>query len=345
MTQSNDRFQQHIHVFRGVAIILIVCAHTVPSLDWTNHPLLGAFFNAVANQSSIFFFFIAGYLFQHLSTKFEYRRYLRQKVRTVILPYLLLSIPALIVFTLLIQRVGMWSWFYELPIWEQVALFLLTGKHLAPLWFVPTISLFYLAAPLFLWIDRRYPVAYWLTVPLLILSGYLGRGGEWGPLNFAQHLLPFYLLGMAVCHYQVKALLLIQRWWPLLAIVAIVSLFGRALEWETPPFWQVPFKLCMVLLLTWLLWKYHRIFGSRLDYIADISFGIFFIHAYFIIIFKLVAVYLVSGEIYKGLNTTVFEGNVLSYFAYVGVVLASSVLMIWLTKQVFKSNSRMIIGA
>ena len=26
------------------------------------------------------------------------------------------------------QRTGMWSWFYDLPVWEQVGLFLLTGK-------------------------------------------------------------------------------------------------------------------------------------------------------------------------------------------------------------------------
>ncbi|MCZ4313783.1 acyltransferase [Comamonadaceae bacterium G21597-S1] len=345
MAKNTDQFQQHIHVFRGIAIILIVCAHTVPSLDWSKSLLLGSFLNAIANQSSIFFFFIAGYLFQYLSKGFVFSRYLKQKLRTVIFPYLLLSIPAIVVFTLMTQRVGMWSWFYELPIWGQTGLFLLTGKHLAPLWFVPTISLFYLAAPLFLFVDRRFPLAYWLIVPLLVLSGYLGRGGPLGPLNFAQYLLPFYLLGMVCCHYKDRSLQLIGRFWPLLALIAMGSLFGRALDWPSPPFWQVPFKLCMVLLLTWLLWKYHHVFGSSLDYIADISFGIFFIHAYFIIALKLIAVYLVSGEIYKGVDTTVFDGGLLMYFSYVAVVLLVSVAVIWLTKKVFKKNSRMPIGA
>ena len=59
---KENQYQQHIHVFRGVAIIFIVFAHTIPSLDWTDWPLTGKLIDAVANQSSIFFFFIAGYL-------------------------------------------------------------------------------------------------------------------------------------------------------------------------------------------------------------------------------------------------------------------------------------------
>ncbi len=173
--KHENEYQQHIHVFRGVAIIFIVFAHTIPSLDWTNWPLPGKLIDSLANQSSIFFFFIAGYLFQHLSARFSFSKYLKQKLKTVIAPYVLLSIPALFVFTVLTQRTGMWSWFYDLDIWQQVALFMLTGKHLAPLWFVPTIALFYLVAPLLIWIDRKLPQGYWLILPLLALSTYLGR--------------------------------------------------------------------------------------------------------------------------------------------------------------------------
>lgn len=153
LEQKND-YQQHIHVFRGVAIIFIVCAHTIPSLDWSENPVLGRVIDALVNQSSIFFFFIAGYLFQHLSERFNFGKYIFQKFKTVIVPYLILSIPAIFIFTVLAKRTGVWSWFYLLPVWEQVALFLLTGKHLAPLWFVPTITIFYFFAPFF-FVDRQ----------------------------------------------------------------------------------------------------------------------------------------------------------------------------------------------
>ena len=85
LEQKND-YQQHIHVFRGVAIIFIVCAHTIPSLDWSENPVLGRVIDALVNQSSIFFFFIAGYLFQHLSERFNFGKYIFQKFKTVIVP-------------------------------------------------------------------------------------------------------------------------------------------------------------------------------------------------------------------------------------------------------------------
>jgi peptidoglycan/LPS O-acetylase OafA/YrhL len=345
MTSEDDKFQQHIHVFRGVAIILIVCAHTVPSLDWSANPVLGKVLHAIANQSSIFFFFIAGYLFQYLSTRFSFGRYMSQKLKTVILPYLILSVPALIVFTLLTRRIGMWSWFYDLPIWGQMGLFLLTGKHLSPLWFVPTITLFYLAAPIFLFIDRRFRLGYWVIVPLLILSGYLGRGGQLGPLNFALYLLPIYLMGMVFCRYRVQAIKLVSLFWPLLLVVALIGMAGILLSWEKPPYWQVPMKVALTLLITWLLWRHHQIFGTRLNYIAEISFGIFFIHAYFISLIKSVMYLLVTGQMYVGGGAEVIPGTAIIFVAYVGSVLGVSVATIWLAKKVFKGRSRMLIGA
>lgn len=345
MAIGDDKFQQHIHVFRGVAIMFIVCAHTVPSLNWSNNPMLGRIIDAVANQSSIYFFFIAGYLFQYLSAGFTYGRYLRQKLRTVILPYLILSIPALIVFTLLTKRIGMWPWFYDLPVWGQLGLFLLTGKHLAPLWFVPTITLFYLAAPLFLFIDRQFRLGYWIILPLILLSTTIGRGGQLGPLNMALFLLPIYMLGMVFCRYRAAALPLVQRWWPLLALVAAVSFAANILEWPIPPYWQMPLKASLALLITWALSRYHGVFGTRLDYIADVSFGIFFVHAYFILVVKVASVYLVTGEIYRGEGGDVIPGTLLIFVAYAGVVLGASVGMIWVVKKLLGKNSRMLIGA
>lgn len=345
MKNADDRFQQHIHVFRGLAIILIVCAHTIPSLDFSENKKLGLLLDAIANQSSIYFFFIAGYLFQYLGARFSFRNYLIQKLKTVIFPYLILSIPALLVFTIWTKRIGMWPWFYDLPIWQQVGLFLLTGKHLAPLWFVPTIALFYLMAPIFLWIDRRFRAGYWIILPLLALSVYLGRGGQYGPLNFAQYLLPMYLLGMAFSRYRQTALVWVQRWWFLLFAMMVLGLCGIILEWPSPPYWQPILKSSTAALITWLLYRYHRIFGMRLDYIADVSFGIFFIHAYFIIIIKMLLVYLLYGHVYKGEDATVIPGSLLSFSVYVLVVIGVSVSVIWLVKRIFKKNSRMVIGA
>ena len=344
-TSHKAEYQHHIHVFRGIAIMLIVCAHTLPSLDWTGNPLLGRFLDSIANQSSIMFFFIAGYLFQHLSGRFDFRRYMQQKLRTVIVPYLILSIPALIVFTQLTRRTGLWSGFYDMPVWEQVFFFLITGKHLAPLWFVPTITLFYLAAPLFLYVDRKFVRGYWAILPLLVLSAYIGRGGQLGPLNFAGYLLPVYLLGMAFSHYKDAAAGLVRRYAPLLVGVLLMAGAGFVLEWPSPPYWQMPMKVSMTLLLTVLLLRYARRFGNRLDYVAEVSFGIFFIHAYFISAIKVATVYLLEGRIYTGEGEGGIPGNLFTFGVYAGTVLALSVVTLWVAKRLLGNRSRMFVGA
>jgi probable poly-beta-1,6-N-acetyl-D-glucosamine export protein len=343
--KSNQNFQQHIHVFRALAIILIVCAHTLPSLDWSASPVLGRAIDGLANESSIFFFFIAGYLFQFLSSRFSYPVYLKQKLKTVILPYLILSIPAVVIFTLFAERTGMWSWFYDLEVWAQVVLFLLTGKHLAPLWFVPTIAMFYLLAPLFLWIDRSAPKLYWVIIPLLIFSSFHGRDGPYGPIDKGIYLLPIYLMGMVFCHHQKLAEQLVLRNWIVLSLVVLVGYFGFLLNWEEPPFYLMIMKAPMALLMTVLLLRNYQRFGSRLDYVAEISFGIFFVHAYFISFLKIVTTYVQSGQLYMGDGGYLIVGNGINFFLYVFSVLLFSVVSIWVVQKVLGKRSRMVIGA
>ncbi len=342
---KQDQYQHHLHVLRGVAITLICCAHTLPSLDWSNHPALGRWIDALANESSVIFFFIAGYLFQHLSGRFSFPKYLKQKLKTVILPYLLLSIPAIFVFTVLVQRIGMWGWFYDLPRWQQAALFLLTGKHLAPLWFVPTIAMFYLLAPVFLWIDRSRPRLYWAILPLMLLSTYIGRDGPYGPIDKAIYLLPVYMLGMAFSRYRNEAMALVRRWAWALTVVAVLTMAGYVLDWPTPPHWLLPAKAALSLLLTMLLYRWHMVFRGKLDYLAEVSFGVFFIHAYFISAIKVVTTYLVDGRIYNGEGVGVIPGNVFTFTLYVGAVILLSLATIWLAKRVLGARSRMFNGA
>lgn len=340
-----ENFQHHIHIFRGIAILLIVCAHTLPSLDWTDSPLTFRILDAIANESSIFFFFIAGYLFQHLSGRFKFSSYLKQKLKTVIVPYLLLSIPAIFIFTQIVHREGVWDWFYTKPLWEQIGLFLITGKHLAPLWFVPTITLFYLVAPLFIAIDRKAPKFYWLIVPLWFLSTYLGRDGPLGPIDKAIYLLPVYMLGMVFSHYQKQSEDLVTRYWMHLLLLAMLGMAGHVLEWPVPPHYLMLMKLPMSLLITVALLRWQVVFGSRLNYIAHISFGIFFIHAYFISFIKVGTVYLMHRRLYGGKDISELPGNIPVFLAYATVVLILSVGVIKFAQKILGKHSRMLVGA
>lgn len=173
-------FLRHIHLLRGFAILLVIGAHCWPAFAWSDREharILLAFDNV-----TVVFMFISGLLFQHLSWRFEYRRYLRHRFSIVVLPYVIISIPAIVLVIFFLHRTSVWPWVYELPVWEQVIFFLATGKHLAPLWFIPMMTLFILAAPVFVWIDRRdlYP---WVLPVTLTLAILLGRDSVPGILN------------------------------------------------------------------------------------------------------------------------------------------------------------------
>jgi surface polysaccharide O-acyltransferase-like enzyme len=343
---TQRQFQQHIHVFRAVAITLIVCAHSLPTFDWTANPWFFHVMDGIANESSIYFFFIAGYLFQHLSARFDFKRYLWQKIKTVILPYLILSIPAIIVYTFLLPRGDMWPWFYGLPAWQKASLFLLTGKHLAPLWFVPTITLFYLVAPVFIYIDKKQPRLYWSIIAFTALAMYLGRGGHYGPLNKAIYLLPIYMSGMWFCHYQDRAEALVRKYWIPLLMVSMAGLAGYVLQWTEPPQYLMIMKMPLAALLVIFLKKYHNRVGHRLDYIAHVSFGIFFVHAYFIGAFKVALAYATQeSPTLRAASYATLVGTPGLYFAFAALVLVASVVLIWLAQKVLGDRSRMFIGA
>lgn len=342
--RSRSGFQQHIHVFRGIAICLIIGAHSVPSFDWSTRLLTGRIIDAICNQSSVLFFFIAGYLFQYLSARFDYRRYLKQKLKTVLLPYFLVSIPAIVISVGYIRQEGMWPWFYDQPVWAQILLFYLTGKHLEPLWFVPTISLFYLAAPLLLWVDRR-PKLYWALLPLLIMAVLLGRDGPHGPIDKAIYLFPAYLFGMCFSHFRDRAEYLSRRMLPLFIALTLAAYALLVAAPSEAYDLQILAKLASVpLFILALKWLAPRLDG-RMGYIAHVSFGIFFVHAYFISAFRLFYSALV-GVTWKGAETTaLFAASISGFILHLLLVLGASVLTIWVVQRLFPSNSRQLIGA
>src|SRR5687768_12190341 len=97
-------FRQDFHSLRGIAISLIVGAHCLPFLDWNEHPLVFRLIDTLCNESSVMFFFVAGFLFHHLSGRFKYDSYLKNKFFNVLIPYFLISLPAIILFVYVIPK-------------------------------------------------------------------------------------------------------------------------------------------------------------------------------------------------------------------------------------------------
>src|SRR5688500_9095908 len=94
---QDKKFLHYIHYFRGAAILLIVGLHACISLKWGDAVLQRKLALVLFNNGTVLFVFISGYLFYHLNKNhFDYVDYLKKKFLYVIIPYLVVSIPAII---------------------------------------------------------------------------------------------------------------------------------------------------------------------------------------------------------------------------------------------------------
>ena len=288
-------FLPYIHSFRAVAIIAVVASHV--DLTWPQSSITGRLVLATAQDASAMFLFVAGFLFQHLSGTFGYGKYLKSKLQYVIVPYVVVSIP-----TMLYQyqrQLGIFGPQYRHHLDNPIlngARALLTAEHMpAPLWFVPMISILYVAAPVLLAIDRR-PRLYWVIPPLLVTAMFCHRPL---PVNHIGHALvyfgPAYLAGMWFSHYRGQAMAWLEAHLGALFVVYaavevldILVLKRTGVIYSHLPFstengvldLNLPNKLLLSLGLVGLLARFQAVVGKKLDYLAGASFGIFFIHPY-----------------------------------------------------------------
>jgi surface polysaccharide O-acyltransferase-like enzyme len=342
-------FQNNIHNLRGIAILGIVGAHSIHAFDWSDSMVWFRIFDTLCNQSSILFFFIAGYLFQYLSARFAYSRYMKRKLTTVLVPYLILSTPALVVSTgwgagaafltgngePMIPQDSVWQGFYDLPAWQQMIAFYATGKHLAPFWFVPTIALFYVIAPILLAADRRKWI-YALLPLFMAWSAYAGRDYFFGPIGKGTYLFSVYLMGMFFSRYQSETM----RWatrlrWPL--ILAAAALFYLNVTLEQPHHGILyGLKVCLAPIALYWLREWDAFLGKKFDYLAHVSFGLFFVHGYFISGLRLIYE--------RSTQRPLPDGNVVYYLAFAAVILALSLAVLATARKVLKDRSRLLVG-
>jgi probable poly-beta-1,6-N-acetyl-D-glucosamine export protein len=314
-----------VHSFRAIAITAVVATHVMDYLGWENSPgpardvALSLFQNG-----SVMFVFIAGLLFQYLSRDFSYRRYLGTKVRYVFVPYVVASLPTLA--HQYWRKFGVFSpqIYHGNPL-RTVLSALVKASHLPrPFWFIPMIGLFYVAAPVFLWLDRKAK-AYLLVVPVLLLvAGFAHRPLPINrPFHAFVYFLPSYVAGMAASkyreHWAAVASKSLSRWGltglALVFLVFEVGCLGRggplwsttpwsSTLWSTTPWSSTPwsstlwspipfaldsnqlFKLLQsAAILSWLAVAGDRVHRG-LFRLAELSFGVFFVHEYVLYAFS-----------------------------------------------------------
>ncbi|WP_212004151.1 acyltransferase [Chitinophaga sp. HK235] len=337
-TPKSKTFLNYIHHFRGIAILYVVAAH--PLLQWAEGSPVERILNIIFQNSTVMFIFIAGYLFQHLSAKFEYKDYLVKKLQGVICPYILLSIP-IIVARLISGNVpgntlDVYPDFASFPAWKQIGYYLLHGAHMQPFWFIPMITLYYLGAPVLIYIDR-HPRWYWVLLPLFVVSTVLvQRAALADTFRMAIHFLFVYLFGMFLSHYKDRYLEFAKKYWLPITVLSFLSL---AVNFYVPARFYDPADFTQKILFScfyiYWLWKLERYVPKVINILATLSFGIFFIHYFFVLLQRFVSYKIYGHEM---------PGNLFSWALCNLFVLVPTVLFLMAARKVFGKYSKYFVG-
>jgi fucose 4-O-acetylase-like acetyltransferase len=349
-----SRFLPYIHNLRGLAILFIVGVHARGyESDWVSHPKSYHFFLTLFDNGTILFVFIAGFLFQHLThDHFNYRRYLEQKFKVVILPYVLISIPLILIrIATNFDSLSLPPDFHQHSFAYQFLYHLVIGSHMPPFWFIPMVFLIYLTAPLLHAIDNQKFYRY--VFPIVLLAGLFTYRPQHNanPLLAYVHFLPIYITGMWASANRERILRLGPKLLLLLIIFYVAISAADLAGWLSVPrklsFEQVlqsqllvfnvyVFKavvLCFILMIAFSEWR-HKQF-AWLDLLGNYSFGVYFIHFIFISI---------TRGIVAALHITV-DFSVLTFVMYYILILLASVGSVYVLKKVTGSYSRYLIGS
>lgn len=304
------------------------------------------------NSSTILFVFISGFLFQHLHEEnLNLRSYWSKKILYVLCPYALVSIPALID-KLFFEGDTIWMTpFYKSLSYLGKSLFLLaTGKHSGPFYFIPMISLIFLLGPLLFYFQKQRAFQ-WIAPILVLLGMFTFSYGYYASLaESLLYFLPVYLFGMWASRNKDWVLSLSTRWLVLL-VIAYATIFTLELTgilhpqhlefFEPQPTFFTPIfnlsKLKVMISAIILLVLFYRYGQSNyiLHRLGNYSFGIYFIHIYFIN---------AAEKIFDYLQLSRDQG-IFGYFAFLIFVISASAFVVYTVKRVFPRSSRLLVGS
>lgn len=346
-------YLNYIHILRGLAILIIIAIHSRMALfGGTDVSPLNKELIIFLDNGTIIFVIIAGFLFHHVFIpKFNFRTYFLNKSRYVLLPYILVSILPIIDKLFFDDNIPwLTSELAQLNSAEFVIYMLISGKHFGPFWFIPMIAIFYLIAPALKKLNVR--IFYRYIFPVIFIGGLFSyQFGYYSTiLNSFIFYLPIYLFGMLLSEYKselfkyqklvLPSLLILYVGITILELMELIKspkLIGFS-NFDTLYFIFNPAKLRFSVLTVILLILFYNLefFKFRLFRIlGDYSFGIYFVHLFFIILIQKTVKYY-QVELPKSLIT---------FLIFVFFTTSFSIMLVWVIKAIFKNKSRFLIGS
>jgi peptidoglycan/LPS O-acetylase OafA/YrhL len=349
---------KNVHYMRGIAILLVVVPHLVYAASFAYAPSIKAVAHLFGDESAGVFMFVSGLLFQHLSGRYSYGDYLKKKVLNVVLPYLLMSIPAMI---FIFDSSSPLPCLQDIPLPHQSTCLstiplpikpllwvLVAAQNPIPYYFIPMLAVFYLLAPALLRFDRTEHAYKWLPILLVTAIAFVPRG--YNPIVNALHFLPFYLWGMCCGHFRRDVLSWTGRYWVVLVGIVLVLISAQFVlvpasydPMRAPnPFFEnvrktapfAKFLLCPLLLLVLQKVESDSATGRVLSFLANVSFGLFFVHLYMRDLWLSLVFHTLSDRPRLDLD-----------LGFLLAVFGSSVLLVSIAQRLLGTRSRLLIGS
>ena len=351
------QFLPYLHLLRGVAIVYVIAGHARGFASyWHSSPeaykFLDTFSDVSEGNGTTMFLLIGGFLFQHLSSQhFDFRKYLTQKFKNLILPYLIISLPLIwLRIHTPFETPALPDDFSERSTLHKAGHLLLTGSHLPPFWFISTIILFYFTAPLLHAIDNgKFYLYVFPVIMILCLFTFRPEHNANAFLSYL-HYIPIYILGMATSYYKDKILTDDWKLFYIFLLVYVIMCVAELAGWITTPrnirfedvldgaiVFNVYLLKTIVLCFLWLTFFYHVQNQNYpfLELLGSYSFGLFFVHYFFISI---------SRKLFE-LNGIPFDFSLLTYLIYFLLILMVSILAVYFVKKLTGRYSRYLIGS
>ena len=338
---SKPAFLPYIHNFRAIAILFIVAIHCYSILKPTAEPI-------ILQRGTLLFMFISGFLFQYLSRNFNKRIYWQKKFVNILVPYFIISLPIILIRIMTNDNVRQMQILFsnftnELTI-TKIADYYLTGMHLVPFWFIPMICFYYLLGPLFIKLDRDGQI-YYLLPAFIGLSLVVTRSSDLYKIHLAFiHYLSIYLLGMFASRHHLKLLQLTDRVWPAVIFTATLAVAAGVIFDQQQIHYLEQFLYVQKIILCWtilyVLWKLDNKITKKefliinMNKLSAMSFGIFFLHYYFL---YFISLKMANGEISLAPTFT-------NFFLIICADIVFCVIALSVFKQLFGKKSRYLVG-
>jgi hypothetical protein len=334
------KFNYSVENFRGLAILFVMFSH-VSSLRQIGG--VGGFVYFAMVDATAWFVFISGYLFYYIEySRFDYTRYLVKKAKHVVLPYLILSVPAVIAGIAFDRPLLLDLSPGAYVLWSL----LVGGAVVGPMWFIPMIVLFFLTSRIF---HRLAGTRYLhpLTLIALTVSLFSTRPiNDLNPFLSFVHFLGFYLLGISVArgssvidrnlHSSATRVSMFLG-----LLVFVLAAWGYDAQASEPlGFFDGWGKFNTLLLgklslLVGMFLFFSRRLGTRnvvLGHLAENSFGLFFVHGFFMLLFLKICQHLEIPSVS------------LIFLLETVVVICGSIFGVFVIRLVLGKASRYVIG-